>query len=258
MLRRIALLICTCLACCLLQGQVKKKIKKGRRNKSESQFQTGKNDLQVLWEIGHETVNENVSSTVYPNLQVKYGVTRQLELNTEISFITAVDRTADPQRISGTEPLLVGANYLLQEESAKRPAIILSLQMAIPFLAGKDFTAKYWAPILQFNMEQPLHKKIIVGAGCGVFWDGFLPDPSFIYNISGTYVAGKKISLITELSGFVNGSPPQHNADLSITYTMNRQVQFGITGGIGISPAAHQSYFAINGVWGCHLRKRHT
>jgi len=237
---------------------VKKRIKKGRRNKSESQFITNKNYLQAEWEVGHETVTDELSTTVYPNLTLRYGINKQLEINTEISFVTARDRLAVHENTSGTEPVMIGANWLLLSETKKSPALIFSAQLAIPFLAGKNFTAKYWAPMLQLNMEEPLGPKFIVGAGGGVFWDGFLPDPSFIYNVSGTCNASKKIALVAEFSGFINGSPPQHNADLSLTYTINKQVQLGATAGTGISPAAHKNYFGINGVLGCSLKKRHV
>ena len=38
-------------------AQVKKKIGKGRRNKSQSQFELGKNDLDVEWQAGYKTIN---------------------------------------------------------------------------------------------------------------------------------------------------------------------------------------------------------
>ncbi|MBL0183231.1 MAG: transporter [Chitinophagaceae bacterium] len=256
MLKRFILLTCLLCGYCFAQAQVKKKIKKGRRNKSQSQFIADKNYLQAEWEVGHETINDELSTTVYPNLTLRYGISKQLEVNAEMNFITATDRSAQPKNTTGTEPVMIGANWLLLSETKKRPAVIFSAQIAIPFLAGKNFTAKYWAPLLQVNLEKPFGQKFIVGAGSGVFWDGFLPDPSFIYNVSGTYNAGKKIALAAEFSGFINGSPPQHNADLSITYTVNKQVQLGATAGTGISPAAHKNYFGINGVWGCSLKKR--
>jgi hypothetical protein len=256
MLQRFILLLCMAVACGLAQAQIKKKIKKGRRNTSQSQFALDKNYLQAGWELGHETITDELSTTVYPNLQLRYGITKRLDINTEINFITATDKQALPQNTSGTEPVLLGINYLLRGETKNGPAIIFSGQLAVPFLAGKNFTASYWAPLLQLGITKPVSKKLTPAVSAGVFWDGFVPSPSFIYNAGTSYTVSKKITVTAELSGFINSSPPQHNADVGITYTINKNLQLGATAGTGISAAAHKNYFAINGVWGCSLKRR--
>jgi Putative MetA-pathway of phenol degradation len=256
MLQRFIVLLCMAGACGLAQAQIKKKIKKGRRNTSQSQFALDKNYLQAEWELGHETITDELSTTVYPNLLLRYGITKRLEVNTEINIITATDKQARPKNTSGTEPVLLGINYLLHAETKKGPAVIFSAQVAVPFLAGKNFTATYWAPLLQLGVQKPVSKKLTPAVSAGVFWDGFLPSPFFIYNAGSTYNAGKKITVTAELSGFINSSPPQHNADVGITYTINKKLQLGATAGIGISAAAHKNYVAINGVWGISLRRQ--
>lgn len=60
-----------------------------------------------------------------------------------------------------------------------------------------------------------------------------------------------------ECFGFINHSLPQNNIDASLAYVVNDLVQFGITAGAGISTAASNNYFAVNGTWGLHhLGKR--
>jgi hypothetical protein len=237
-------------------AQIKKKIKKGRRNKSESQFMLDVGYLQAEWEIGHESITDDLSTTVYPNLAVRYGINKQLELNAELSFVTANDQTSLQKNTSGIEPISLGINYLLRSETKKGPAIVFSAQVAIPFLAGKNFTASYFAPAIELIVEKVVSPRIIIAASGGAFWDGFLPKPSFIYNAAASYNFNKQWMLTTEWFGFVNGGLPLHNTDINISYALNKRVQFGITSGIGLSPAAHKSYFAINGLWGCSLRKK--
>lgn len=237
-------------------AQVKKKIKKGRRNKSESQFMLDKNFLQAEWEVGHETINSSVNSTVYPNLVLRYGLSKKIELNAEVNFITAHDEAAKQKTVSGVEPVSLGANLLLLSETNKTPAVIFSGQFAFPFFAGKNFTASYLAPSLELIIEKALNQKVTIAASSGAFWDGFSPTASFIYNGAVAYNVSKKWTLTSEWFGFINGGPPQHNTDISISYAPVKNLQFGITSGIGISTGAHKSYFAVNGVWGNSLRRK--
>jgi len=242
---------------CPLHAQVKKKIKKGRRNKSESQFMLDDNYLQVEWETGKETITDNLNTMVYPNLLLRYGISKKLEVNAEMNLVTATDKTAAVKHTSGMEPIAIGINYLLVGEKKNEPAVIFSTQLAIPFLADKNFKANYWAPSFQLNLQQPLNKWL-ASLSAGAFWDGFNPSASFVYNANVTYNQNQRWAFITELFGFMNGSYPQHSADVSVVYNINKRIQFGCTAGTGISSAAHKNYFAINGVWGYSFKKRPT
>jgi len=237
-------------------AQVKKKIKRGRRNKSESQFTLDSGYLQAEWEVGHETLTDKLNTTVYPNLALRYGINKQLEVNAEISLLTAHDATSTTVNTSGIEPVSFGCNYLLSAESKKWPAIILSGQIAIPFMASKKFTANYWAPTLQVVVAKAFGPNWILSAANGVFWDGFSTSAIFIYNWSASYNLTKKWTATSEWFGFINGAAPQHNTDLSLAFAVNKQIQFGISAGTGLSKAAHKSYFAVNGVWGRSLEHK--
>ena len=256
MFKQAIILLCALAVCTGSSAQVKKKIKKGRRNKSESQFMLEENYLQAEWEVGHETLTDDLTTTVYPNLLLRYGINKQIEINAEMNFLTAYDASAQIKNSSGIEPVSLGVNYLLLSETKKGPAIIFSGQLAVPFLASANFTANYLAPSLQVIIEKAMNEKLVVALSNGVFWDGFVTAPSFIYNGAVSYNLTKKWMLTSEWFGFINGSEPQHNTDLSVVYSVNKSVQFGVTSGIGLSPAAHKSYFAINGVWGCSMKRK--
>jgi hypothetical protein len=253
---RYAVVFISLFFCLAAQAQVKKKIKKGRRNKSESQFMLDKNYLEFDWEVGHENITDDLSTTVYPNLAIRYGISKSLEVNAEINFITAKDKTVQPSTTSGIEPVMFGVNYLLFPESQSLPAVILSAQFAFPFMASKNFRANYLAPLLQANIQKPVSKKLILGFSGGAFWDGFITSATLLYNANASYAFSKKWMLLSEWFGFINGGPPQHNTDLSLTYTFTKNVQLGLTAGTGISTTAHKNYFAINGVWGCSIKRK--
>lgn len=235
-----------------VQAQVKTKIKKGRRYKSESQFALKKNDLQVEWEFGRETNDSQLTTVVYPNLELHYAITDRLEVNTEMSLITIKDHSyLAKKNTTGIEPVLIGVNYQLLRDTYNSPSVILSGQFAIPLLSSKAFTINYLAPVVQVDIQQALHKWI-VGLSGGLQWDGYSSSPGYTYNGSTSYSFNKKWMVTAECFGFVNHNPPQNNIDASLAYVVNDLVQFGITAGAGISTAASKNYFAVNGTWGLH------
>ncbi len=251
-----AILLLYALAICAgTSGQLKMKIKKGRRNKSESQFMLDENYFQAEWEVGHETITGQLNTTVYPNLLLRYGISKQVEVNVEMNLLTAYDESAGIKNSSGIEPVSIGASCLLLTENKNIPAVIFSGQLALPFLAGKNFTANYLAPSLQLMVEKAINKKIMLLLSNGVFWDGFSTTGSYMYNGAVSCNAAKKWTFTSEWFGFINGSAPQHNTDVSISFMVNRNWQLGVTSGIGLSPQAHKSYVGVNAVWGCSMKK---
>jgi len=259
MFKRGLLLLIVVTAFITSDAQVKKKIGKGRRNKSQSQFELGANDLEVEWEAGYETINSQLSNAVYPNVVVHYGISDRFEVNTEMSIVTAIDKSVSPQQnTTGIEPVLIGANYQLIRDTGYIPSVIIATQLAIPFLATKNFYADHLAPVVQVNIQESIHDKFTFGLNNGIMWDGFSPTPQFIYDASASYTLTKKWMFTTECFGFIGDEPPQNNLDASMAYVLNDYVQFGFTGGFGISSAAHKSYFAVNGTWGLNTaRKKH-
>ena len=234
-----------------MDAQVKRSIKKGNRNKAESQFMLDKGYFQAEWELGYEKVTSNLSTLVYPNLVLRYGITDKLEINTELNLLSAFDHSVSPHiKTMGIEPVAIGVSYELLQESTKRPSIILSSQIAFPHFASKSFTATYVAPMFLINVQQPVKVHNIFGLSSGVFWDGFSKNPSFVYNASYTYNFVHHWILDAEFFGFINQNAPLRNAAISLAYAVKKQLQFGFTAGVGLSSAAYKSYIAINGIWG--------
>jgi hypothetical protein len=254
MFRKILLLTIALLVAGHTFSQIKKKIKKSRRNKSQSQYTLDKNEFQYEWEAGYETFNKTLQTATYPNMVFHYGISKRMEVNSEATLLTAIDKTqAVRKNTSGIEPIGFGMNYLLVKESPLHPAVIGSLQLAIPFLATRNFVASHLAPIMQLNIRQPFSKKLTIGIAPGFFWDGFSTNPSYLYNLDTDYNPSDNWQISPEIFGFIsNNSAPQHNIDLEVDHKFSDKIQFGIIIGKGLSPAAHKSYFAITGVYDLH------
>lgn len=239
------------------QAQVKKHIKKGRRYKSESQFALNKNDFQAEWEFGREAADSQLTTITYPNLELHYALSDRFEVNTEISLVTTAENSYSLQKnTTGIEPVLIGANYQVLRDTRNTPSVIVSTQLAIPFLATKTYAIDHLAPIVQVDIQEAVRDKWIFGLSGGLLWDGFSTSPSFIYNASTSYSFTKKWMITAECFGFINHDLPQNNLDASLAYVINDLVQFGVTAGAGITSTAPQNYFAINGTWGLNTTRK--
>ena len=172
MLKKSLLLLLMLFAILHTDAQIKKKIKKGRRNKSESNFALAKNDFQAEWEIGKETIDSELATIVYPNLVLHYALSHRMEVNTEMTLITAMDNSYSAQKnTTGIEPVLIGANYQVLRDTYNSPSVIVSGQLSIPFLSTKEFTINYLAPAVQIDIQEALQKKWIFGLSSGLQWN---------------------------------------------------------------------------------------
>ena len=71
---------------------------------------------------------------MYPNVVVHYGISNRLEVNTEMSIVTAIDKSVSPQQnTTGIEPVLIGSNYQLVHDTGYIPSVIIATQLGIPF-----------------------------------------------------------------------------------------------------------------------------
>lgn len=239
------------------ESQIKKHNRTGRRYKSESRFALNKNDFQAEWEFGREAIDSQLTTVIYPNLVLHYALSDRFEVNTEMNLITTIHNSSSPQKsTTGMEPVLIGANYQILRDDYNSPSIIVSGQLAIPFLATNAFTINYFAPVVQVSLQEAVHEKWLFGLTGGFLWDGFSTSPSFTYNVSTSYTLKKKWMVTAEFFGFINHDLPQNNLDASMAYVINDLIQFGISGGVGISSTAPKNYFAINGTWGFNTSKR--
>jgi hypothetical protein len=96
----------------------------------------------------------------------------------------------------------------------------------------------------------------VLGLTSGIFWDGFSKNPTFVCNGTYTYNFVHHWIFSAEIFGFINQHPPLWNGDVNLAYTLKKPLQFGITAGVGLSPAAYKSYLAINGVWGFNTSRK--
>jgi hypothetical protein len=228
-------------------GQVKRKIKRGRRNKSEAQYVLDPGGWQVEWEFGHEKINDSLSTFVHPNFVLHYGLREGTDISVEMNVLTTkVSGYGVHKSVSGVEPISLGVDHVFLKETDHRPSLIGSLQLAIPFAATGDYRASHLAPNAQLSMGRTIRKDDVASLSGGLFWDGFGTKPIYTYGLDYLFQLSKYAAKASWF-GFIGAALPEHYMDLSMYWQPNDQFQVGITGGTGLSHAAHKNYISVSG-----------
>lgn len=237
------------------EGQVKRKIKKGRRNRSEAQLVPDPGGFQVAWELGHEDINDSLSTFVHPNLVLRYGLRQGTDLSIEINSVTTRESGSQSVKYTpGIEPLLLGVDHVFLKETEHGPSLVGSLQLALPFAASNSYKASHLGPNIQLSAGRTFRHADVASVTGGLFWDGFSSLPIYTYGFD--YVLQfNKLAASGSWFGFLGSGPSQHYLDVSLYWQPADLIQFGLTGGIGLNRAAHRDYISVSGQIGFGRKK---
>lgn len=258
MKRRLFLWLLLGLSSLLGFSQVKKTIKKSRRNKTENQLSLPENYLQFEWEGGVEKINKQLSTGVHPNLNIRYGLSKKWELNWESNWVTVKQKTTTlHSTVNGIEPMQPGVVWYPMEETNQHPAMAVSMQLAVPFMASTHFKADRLGGTMQLTLQKSLGDRWLLASSGGAYWDGFSTNPYFVYLVAPVWQFSSRCTGTLEFFGYIGSIAPLTNTDINIMYTVSKKCQLGFTAGTGLSSAAPASYFAINCVNGFMMSSPH-
>lgn len=216
-----------------------------RPDQTESPFIVPQQYFQ--FEIGfvHEKVNQNEINQTYPNCLAKYGLTKK----TELRLILDLGNTRSfGKNNSGLNPVTIGFKTNLLEEKGIIPTTSFIGHLTIPTLASQDKKAIYYAPSFRFNMQHTLSDRSTLSYNLGSEWDGFTPEPTFIYTLATGFSITESFGSYVELYGFApQKQSARHSWDAGFTYLINNNVQLDIHGGTAITKNA-PNYFIGCGI----------
>lgn len=191
------------------------------------------------------TVEKNDDTKTYtvPSILWKYGVNDNFELRLITEFVS---EKTEPETISGFVPVLIGCKIKISEEKGILPKTSFIGHIALPNLASTDFKLDYFAPEFRFAMQHSLTEKMSFSYNLGAEWDGFSPEPTFIYTSSLGYSITEKLGSYIELFGFApQKQTAYHNFDGGITYLVNANFMVDVSAGVGLTEMAPDHYIAF-------------
>lgn len=228
-------------------------IQTDRPDQTESPAITPKAYIQMEHGFMYEQADKHHSSATFPSLLTKLGLSPRLELRliTELVSETSFSKTE-----TGLTPVTIGFKTALCEEKGLLPKTSFIGHLTLPTFASKKFKAVYYAPAFRFTMQHTLSDKINLGYNLGAEWDGETPEPSFIYTLTTGFSLGKKTGAYVEVYGFApQHDKADHRLDGGFTYLLNKDFQFDLSGGVGLTENAPDYYGAVGVSYRFAVRK---
>jgi hypothetical protein len=196
-------------------------------------------------ETGFTFQKNDKKSTLFslPTTLWKYGVNENFELRLITEFISEENNIS---KSNGFNPIYVGFKVKLTNEKGIIPKTSFISHISLPNVASSKYKTDFYAPEFRFVMQHTLNEKLSLSYNLGAEWDGFTPEPTFIYTLTTGYSISDKLGSYIELFGFgpQNGKA-NHSFDGGLTYLINNNFMLDLSSGVGITNNAPDYYTAI-------------
>lgn len=186
-------------------------------------------------------------SLVYNTTLLRYGLLENFELRLGMEYlggeimINSIDTSFT---FSGFGPLYTGFKVMIAEEEGWRPEMAFLGGLALPFTASDEFRPENTSASMRFAFSHTLSDRFSLGYNLGAFWGGDTPIPQYFYSVALGIGITQKLGMYIEGFGEIPESgSAQHMLDGGFTFLALPNLQFDISGGIGINEVAPDYYF---------------
>lgn len=196
-------------------------------------------------ETGFTFQKNDKKSTLFslPTTLWKYGVNENFELRLITEFISEENNIS---KSNGFNPIYVGFKVKLTNEKGIIPKTSFISHISLPNVASSKYKTDFYAPEFRFVMQHTLNEKLSLSYNLGAEWDGFTPEPTFIYTLTTGYSISDKLGSYIELFGFgPQNNKANHSFDGGLTYLINNNFMLDLSSGVGITNNAPDYYTAI-------------
>lgn len=201
----------------------------------------------------YEKGGRDARSLLYPSILWKYGVNDRFELR--LITEAGMEEYGD-QRISGFYPLTVGFKTRLLDEDGIVPQTAFIGHLTSCMTGKEAFRPEWLAPSFRLSMQHTLSDHLSLGYNLGTEWSGNSNEPTYIYTLA------SGISLTPQLGGFIEvyGYLPvegdaDHRFDCGLTYLVSNDLMVDLSGGVGITRNAPDSFIALGFSWRFDVRR---
>jgi hypothetical protein len=218
-------------------------IQTDRPDQTECPFIVPAGYLQGEVGFNYERTDVNEKNLLYPTVLWRYGINSRFEFR----FITELAGSElNSKSVSGLNPVRMGFKVLLAEEKGLIPQTAFIGHLIFPDLASTDLKGDFYASTFRFVMAHTISRTLSLSYNVGAEWDGFTPDPSFIYTLSAAMQLSDKVGCYTELYGyFPQLAGPDHRADAGFTFFLKKNLMLDISGGVGVTNKSPDYYGSV-------------
>lgn len=166
-------------------------IQTDRPDHTEGVFIIKKNTIQLESGFYHEVLKNKSSLMFVPTSLIKFGVSKNFELQTQVDF-TALDGR-------GTlAPISLGFKANMWKERGVIPEFAIIGRLQLKDLGPKEGRMTKNLPLLRLAFQNNLSPLFVLGYNLGIHWNEF-EKPSYIVSSSLNYHLNKKATLYAEL-----------------------------------------------------------
>ena len=216
-----------------------------RPDQTESAEVVPLNALQI--ETGFVVFNDKANrvqhtSYAYNSTLLRYGILPNFELRLGLEYLgNKTDISSNS--ISGFGPLYTGFKVKISDEQKGMPAIAILGALTLPFTANEEYKPSEPAANMRLSISHTLSDRISMGYNLGAEWDGETPTPGYFYSIALGIGISDKVGLFAESFGLLGANDKEeHLLDAGVTYLLLPNLQVDISGGIGLSENAADSF----------------
>lgn len=214
-----------------------------RPDQTESPFVTPVNYVQVETGFNIEQIDEAVDVLVYPTMLSKFGISNRFEFR----LITEqIELREGNNKERGWLPVQVGFKSNLVSQKGAVPEVSFIGHLVLPEMASENFRAKFYAANFRFLLQHDLCDWMSIGYNLGAEWDGFTPEPTFIYTFTTAFKLSSRLGMYAEVFGFApQERAANHQADGGFTWLINNDVQLDLSAGTALTDNAPDYYTAL-------------
>jgi len=237
----------------LIRGQdIKTDLVTDRPDQTESSFTVPLKSLQIetgfIMEIDKTDLFSQISYA-YNSTLLRYGLLENLELRLGIEYMgdKITNRlNDDTYRLAGFSPLYTGFKLKVTEENGLKPEIAFLGGLVLPFTAGNEYKPDYSGANIRFAFSHTLTDRISIGYNLGAEWDGETAIPGYFYSFAtGIGISDKLGGFIESYGLILENGYKEHMLDAGFTYLLIQNLQFDLSGGIGINNNAPDSFISF-------------
>lgn len=232
------------LACAFLIGGnclAQDLIQTDRPDHTEGVFIIKKNTIQLESGFYHEVLKNKSSLMFVPTSLIKFGISKNFELQTQVD-LTALDGRG------ALSPISLGFKANLWKERGLRPEFAIIGRVQLKNLGAKEVQLTKNLPLLRLAFQNNLSPHFVLGYNLGIHWNEF-ERSSYIISSSLNYHLSKRATLYAEVFNETSEKTFMNPiVDLGAMFLVGKELIFDASIGKYLNQSKESSFYYTLGL----------
>jgi len=185
------------------------------------------------------------------NMLLRLGVIKNLELRLiwDIGKLTNKFNGNTISEVGGLQPLAIGAKIGIYQDKEAGIDFAFMGHLTLPYFGKEEFRPEDVVPDFRLAFSHPINDNMGMSYNAGLGWAPSPTSNTFeefgIYTVALGFGITEKLSAFVENYGFIFGDFDfDVRIDAGVTYLVNPNLQFDVSGGLGLTSNAPDGFFS--------------